>query len=133
MKEEDAKEGTIPKPRGKGFAFVWMWTKKEAERAMEGANGAVVKAGMAGELVRDKQVRKKDRRKTKKKAKDDGGAPRPSQDSESSMHFRPFQKKKKAPEPEKVDIDLSSALPSNDDFRTSLLMLTSAKGRHSVP
>ncbi|KAI0008371.1 hypothetical protein F4779DRAFT_618694 [Xylariaceae sp. FL0662B] len=60
--------------------------------------------------------------RTKKKAKDDGGAPRPSQDSESSMHFRPFQKKKKAPEPEKVDIDLSSALPSNDDFRTSLLM-----------
>ncbi|KAI1076856.1 hypothetical protein F5B20DRAFT_304701 [Whalleya microplaca] len=65
--------------------------------------------------------------RTKKKAKNDGdaprgGAPRPSQDSESSMHFRPFRKGKKAPEPEKVDIDLSSALPSDDNFRTSLLM-----------
>ncbi|VDC00543.1 unnamed protein product [Peniophora sp. CBMAI 1063] len=68
VKEEEEGKSSIPKPRGKGFAFVWMWTKKEAEKAMEGANGAVVRAGMADELVRDKQVRKKDRREAKKKA-----------------------------------------------------------------
>lgn len=49
-------------------------------------------------------------------------APRPSQDSESSMPFRPFRKGKKQPENEKIEVDISAALPSNDDFRTSLLM-----------
>ncbi|KZV68868.1 RNA-binding domain-containing protein [Peniophora sp. CONT] len=69
VKEEVETKVEVPKTLGKGFAFVWMWTKKEAEKAMEGCNGAIVKAGMADELVRDKQVRKKDRREAKKMSK----------------------------------------------------------------
>ncbi|KAI1654977.1 hypothetical protein F4813DRAFT_193824 [Daldinia decipiens] len=69
--------------------------------------------------------------RTKKKVKDDISAPRPSQDSESSMPFRPFRKGKKAQEPEKVEIDISAALPSNDEFRTSLLM-TGLSARFSM-
>ncbi|KAI1405047.1 hypothetical protein F4819DRAFT_52179 [Hypoxylon fuscum] len=69
--------------------------------------------------------------RTKKKAKEDISAPRPSQDSESSMPFRPFRKGKKNQEPEKVEIDLSSALPSTDEFRTSLLM-TGLSARFSM-
>ena len=60
--------------------------------------------------------------RTKKRGKEEP-APRPSQDSESSAPFRPFRKGKKHQEAEKVvELDLSQALPSNDDFRTSLLM-----------
>ena len=61
-------EGTsVPqKPRTKGYAFVWMLSKKDAESALEGANGAKVRAGMAEALVRDKQKRKKTIREEKK-------------------------------------------------------------------
>ncbi|KAI1088406.1 hypothetical protein F5B19DRAFT_485950 [Rostrohypoxylon terebratum] len=69
--------------------------------------------------------------RTKKKAKDEISAPRPSQDSESSIPFRPFRKGKKTQEPEKVEIDLSTALPSTDEFRTSLLM-TGLSARFSM-
>ncbi|KAI2465841.1 hypothetical protein F4781DRAFT_376557 [Annulohypoxylon bovei var. microspora] len=69
--------------------------------------------------------------RTKKKVKEDISAPRPSQDSESSIPFRPFRKGKKTQEPEKVEIDLSTALPSKDEFRTSLLM-TGLSARFSM-
>ncbi|KAI1451439.1 hypothetical protein F4805DRAFT_463788 [Annulohypoxylon moriforme] len=69
--------------------------------------------------------------RTKKKVKEEISAPRPSQDSESSIPFRPFRKGKKAQEPEKVEIDLSTALPSTDEFRTSLLM-TGLSARFSM-
>ncbi|KAF3065051.1 hypothetical protein GL218_00975 [Daldinia childiae] len=71
------------------------------------------------------------KKEAKKKAKDDISTPRPSQDSELSMPFRPFRKGKKAQEPEKVEIDISAALPSNDEFRTSLLM-TGLSARFSM-
>lgn len=60
--------------------------------------------------------------RTKKRAKDDLAAGRSSEDSEqSSLSF--FRKGKKAQQEEvKKEIDLSTALPTNDDFRTSLLM-----------
>ncbi|KAI2627656.1 hypothetical protein GGR54DRAFT_426352 [Hypoxylon sp. NC1633] len=69
--------------------------------------------------------------RTKKRVKDDISAPRPSQDSESSVAFRPFRKGRKNQEPEKVEIDLSTALPSTDEFRTSLLM-TGLSARFSM-
>lgn len=47
------------------------------------------------------------------------------------MAFRPFRKGRKAQEPEKVEIDLSTALPSTDEFRTSLLM-TGLSARFSM-
>ncbi|KAI0430543.1 hypothetical protein F5Y09DRAFT_227102 [Xylaria sp. FL1042] len=69
--------------------------------------------------------------KTKRRAKDEDGAPRPSQESESSMSFRGFRKGKKSQENEKKEIDIAAALPSNDDFRTSLLM-TGLSARFSM-
>ena len=62
--------------------------------------------------------------RTKKRAKDDLAAGRASEDGEqSSLSFKGFRKGKKTTHEEtKVEIDLSNALPSNDDFRTSLLM-----------
>ena len=54
--------------------------------------------------------------RTKKKAKEAHG------DEDSSLPSLPFMKNKKKPVETKPEIDLSSALPSNDDFRTSLLM-----------
>ncbi len=54
--------------RGKGFAFVWMWNKKEAETAMNACNGMQVRAGFASDLIKDKQKKKKVRREEKKLA-----------------------------------------------------------------
>ncbi|KAJ2978286.1 hypothetical protein NUW58_g7544 [Xylaria curta] len=69
--------------------------------------------------------------RTKRRAKDEDAVPRPSQDSESSMSFRGFRKGKKPQEPERKEIDLATALPSTDDFRTSLLM-TGLSARFSM-
>ena len=52
--------------RGKGFAFVWMWNRKEAETAMNACNGMEVRAGFATDLIKDKQKKKKARREEKK-------------------------------------------------------------------
>jgi hypothetical protein len=68
--------------------------------------------------------------RTKKKTKEGvDGLPRPSVDSDlppmpSPMkHSMTFRRGKKSQEPEpKLEIDLATALPSSDDFRTSLLM-----------
>ncbi|KAI0441578.1 hypothetical protein F4803DRAFT_551943 [Xylaria telfairii] len=69
--------------------------------------------------------------RTKKRGKDEDGVPRPSQESESSMSFRGFRKGKKSQEIEKKEVDIAAALPSNDDFRTSLLM-TGLSARFSM-
>ncbi|KAI1111472.1 hypothetical protein F5Y14DRAFT_308820 [Nemania sp. NC0429] len=69
--------------------------------------------------------------RTKKKGRDDDGIPRPSHESESSMPFRGFRKGKKSQEHEKKEVDLATVLPSNDDFRTSLLM-TGLSARFSM-
>ncbi|KAH9950747.1 RNA-binding domain-containing protein [Amylocystis lapponica] len=52
--------------RSKGFAFVWMLSRKDAEAAMEGCNGMTVQAGMAVKMVADKQKRKKQLREERK-------------------------------------------------------------------
>lgn len=52
--------------RMRGFAFVWMLSKKDAERAMEKCNGLTMKPGLADSLASDKQKRKKLRRLEKK-------------------------------------------------------------------
>ncbi|KAI9151608.1 hypothetical protein HJFPF1_08815 [Paramyrothecium foliicola] len=69
--------------------------------------------------------------KSRKKAKDDFSAPRPSVESETSSPFRMFGRKKSQDDSSKPELDLSTALPSNDDFRTSLLM-TSLSTRFSM-
>ncbi|KAK3906069.1 hypothetical protein C8A05DRAFT_30070 [Staphylotrichum tortipilum] len=60
--------------------------------------------------------------RTKRRAKDDLAAGRASEDSEQSgLSF--FRKGKKTQQEDvKKEFDLTTALPSNDDFRTSLLM-----------
>ncbi|KAI0453714.1 hypothetical protein F5B21DRAFT_271130 [Xylaria acuta] len=69
--------------------------------------------------------------RTKRRGKDEDGVPRPSQESESSISFRGFRKGKRSQETEKKAVDLAVALPSNDDFRTSLLM-TGLSARFSM-
>ncbi|XP_044719063.1 Ankyrin repeat-containing domain protein [Hirsutella rhossiliensis] len=67
----------------------------------------------------------------KKKNRDEVFAPRPSMDSEPSGPFRMFGKKKSQEEEPKKELDLTAALPSTDDFRTSLLM-TGLSARFSM-
>lgn len=68
--------------------------------------------------------------KSKKKGKDESAGVRPSMESESS--FSLFRRGKKSAEQEvKPEIDLTSALPPSDDFRTSLLM-TGLSARFSM-
>ncbi|KAF8992929.1 hypothetical protein BDQ17DRAFT_1368895 [Cyathus striatus] len=55
----DIERGTVS---NKGFAFVWMYSRKDAQRALEGCNGMVMRAGSAEELVSAKQKKKKQRR-----------------------------------------------------------------------
>jgi nucleolar protein 4 len=66
-KQEPAgEEGETKRVRTKGFAFVWMLSRKDAEKAIEGCNGMVVRAGTAESMVSDKQKKKKQRREEKK-------------------------------------------------------------------
>ncbi|KAF3347928.1 hypothetical protein VdG2_03906 [Verticillium dahliae VDG2] len=69
--------------------------------------------------------------RTKKKTKEEA-PPRVSNDSDSPAPFRLFGKNKKTTEEEpRKEIDLATALPSSDDFRTSLLM-TGLSARFSM-
>ncbi|KAG7441465.1 RNA-binding domain-containing protein [Guyanagaster necrorhizus] len=58
--------------RSRGFAFVWMLSKQDAEKAMESCNGKVIRAGMAEGMVLDKQKKKKQRRLEKKMQQGEG-------------------------------------------------------------
>lgn len=69
--------------------------------------------------------------RNKRKGKDEAESARPSMESESSGPFRMFGKKKGQAEDAKPDLDISTALPSTDDFRTSLLM-TGLSARFSM-
>ncbi|KAF8068858.1 hypothetical protein FPV67DRAFT_1093520 [Lyophyllum atratum] len=64
--EEGETSNVVKRVRTKGFAFVWMLSKKDAEKAIEGCNGIVFRAGTADALVLDKQKRKKQLREEKK-------------------------------------------------------------------
>lgn len=72
IKEEDIKATFLPcgpihsihipkteNGRAKGFAFVWMMSKGDAQRALEKCNGMEIRAGIAEQLVQAKQKRKK--------------------------------------------------------------------------
>ncbi|KIJ62304.1 hypothetical protein HYDPIDRAFT_136440 [Hydnomerulius pinastri MD-312] len=66
--DADTKPSSSKSSRSKGFAFVWMLSKKDGEVALEKCNGMKVRAGMANDIVSDKQKRKKQRREEKKLA-----------------------------------------------------------------
>ena len=72
IKEEDIKATFLPygpihsidipkteDGRAKGFAFVWMMSKGDAQRALEKCNGTKIRAGVAEQLVQTKQKKKK--------------------------------------------------------------------------
>lgn len=80
--------------KGKGFAFVWMISKKDAEKAMEGTNGKPLKAGIAKELREDKTTKKKllrEQRKLEKAAKPDDQAV-DDNDDEQDVEEKPGRK-----------------------------------------
>ena len=67
------------------------------------------------------------RSRKKSLGESENGSRRPSQDTETppmpTLSSKTFKRKKQAaPEPPKPEIDLATALPPQDDFRTSLLM-----------
>ncbi|KAJ7702426.1 hypothetical protein B0H17DRAFT_1176243 [Mycena rosella] len=68
--------------RTKGYAFVWMLSKKDAERAIEGCNGMTVRAGLAEGMVSDKQKKKKQRRVEMKLKMKEAGAGEDDEDEE---------------------------------------------------
>ncbi|KAG9311398.1 hypothetical protein JVU11DRAFT_8509 [Chiua virens] len=65
--EDEAETISSKVTRSKGFAFVWMMSKKDAESALEKCNSMKVFSGMANDLVADKQKRKKQRREDKRR------------------------------------------------------------------
>lgn len=67
-KTEDGK-----KPRARGFAFVWFFSKKDAERAIEGANGRSVAAGAVTAPTMNKKERARLRKKLREQQKLEGG------------------------------------------------------------
>lgn len=86
IKEEDIKATFLPygpihsidipkneDGRAKGFAFVWMMSKGDAQRALGKCNGSKIRAGIAEQLVQAKQKKKKqariEERISKEKAK----------------------------------------------------------------
>jgi len=63
----------IPKTedgRAKGFAFVWMMSKGDAQRALEKCNGMKIRAGIAEQFVQAKQKKKKQLRIEEKMSKE---------------------------------------------------------------
>lgn len=69
--------------------------------------------------------------RTRRKAAKEEAAAKLNGDPEPSMPFRLFNKGKKTHEEPPKEIDISTALPSTDDFRTSLLM-TGLSARFSM-
>ena len=83
IKEEDIKATFLPygpihsidipqteNGRAKGFAFVWMMSKGDAQRAMEKCNGMNIRAGIAEQFAQAKQKKKKQVRIEEKLSKE---------------------------------------------------------------
>lgn len=100
---EDIKKQLVTQLRTKGYAFVWMLSKKDAEKALEGANGMRVHAGMADGMVRDKQKRKKLRReeaKLKQKEKE-----RKARESEKKIEKEEEEEEESRAKEEEDDVE----------------------------
>lgn len=69
--EPSAETNSKPrKPRARGFAFVWFFSKKDAERGIAGVNGRAVRAGAVGAPT----MNKKERARLRRKLRAEGGA-----------------------------------------------------------
>jgi nucleolar protein 4 len=102
VKAED--DGPSALLRSKGFAFVWMWNRKEAETAINACNGMQVRAGFATDLIKDKQKKKKARREEKKQA----GAKNPLDDSGRTIAVDWALSKKKWEEEKVLEEEMAS-------------------------
>ncbi|KAI0295682.1 hypothetical protein BC826DRAFT_908950 [Russula brevipes] len=117
VKAED--DGPSALLRSKGFAFVWMWNRKEAETAINACNGMQVRAGFATDLIKDKQKKKKARREEKKQA----GAKDTLDDSGRTIAVDWALSKKKWEEEKVLEEEMASESQdeqgSNDDSESS--------------
>ncbi|EJD07847.1 RNA-binding domain-containing protein [Fomitiporia mediterranea MF3/22] len=68
---EDSKSEST-KTRAKGFAFVWFFSKKDAEHAIAGVNGRAVEAGSIVAPTMNKKERQRLRRELRKKKSEAG-------------------------------------------------------------
>ncbi len=67
------------KPKARGFAFIWFFSKKDAERAIEGVNGKAVVAG----AISAPTMNKKERARLRRKLRESQGKPN-EEDAEDS-------------------------------------------------
>lgn len=72
--ETTTNESKPRKPRAKGFAFVWFFSKKDAERAITGVNGRAVRAGAVGAPTMNKKERARLRRQLRQNKGEDADA-----------------------------------------------------------
>ncbi|KAH8110883.1 RNA-binding domain-containing protein [Phellopilus nigrolimitatus] len=68
--EKTSDEAENKKPRARGFAFVWFFSKKDAERAIEGVNGRAVVAGAIVAPTMNKKERARLRKQLREKEKE---------------------------------------------------------------
>ncbi|KAJ2923487.1 hypothetical protein H1R20_g13605, partial [Candolleomyces eurysporus] len=98
-KEAEEREEESSRRRNKGFAFVWMLSKKDAERALEGCNAKAIRAGLAEELVSAKQKKKKQLRLEKRmKGVKKEGAAAPDVESDADAEAEGGEEKKEVGE-----------------------------------
>ncbi|KAL5483572.1 NOP4 [Sanghuangporus weigelae] len=93
---EDAKNDNR-KPRAKGFAFVWFFSKKDAEKAIAGVNGHAIEAGSIVAPTLNKKERQRLRRQLREKAKTDTGEDPENEDDNSSGDEDVIESSEKTP------------------------------------
>ncbi|KAI5117932.1 hypothetical protein M0805_009440 [Coniferiporia weirii] len=84
-KEKPGADGTEnKKPRARGFAFVWFFSKKDAEQAIAGVNGRAVMAGAIGAPTMNKKERSRLRRQLREEAKEKAEAEGQNEEDEEA-------------------------------------------------
>jgi len=80
------------KPKARGFAFIWFFSKKDAERAIEGVNGKAVVAGAISAPTMNKKERARLRRKLREsqgKTKEEDAEDSDDEGSKPDGHSEP--------------------------------------------
>lgn len=123
LKEEES----IKNQRSRGFVFIWYYSKKDAERAIEGVNGREVVAGAITAPTMNKKERARLRKKARQNeangddAKEDSGDEDDGEESEQKTKGRVLavdwalskEKWEKAKE-EHMDVDDAESAVDND-------------------
>ncbi|KAL5532390.1 NOP4 [Sanghuangporus sanghuang] len=93
---EDAKNDNR-RPRAKGFAFVWFFSRKDAEKAIAGINGRAIEAGSIVAPTLNKKERQRLRRQLREKTKIDTGEDPENEDDNSSGDEDTIESSENAP------------------------------------